>query len=62
MNRTIEQLTPIKSKDVAPKYNADEIADKLAAAVKYLRDSKQRDPKQILELELMYSIIMALKK
>lgn len=61
-SRKIDELYQVKSKDVKPLYTIDEVADKLASAVHYCREGKSNNPEQALELELMYSIIMALKK
>jgi hypothetical protein len=59
-SRGIEQLPQVSHKDVKPLYSYDEIADKLATAVSYARQGGT-SKEQSLELELMYSIVIAMK-
>lgn len=60
-NRTIEQLIPVSHLEVEPMYSKEELLDKLAYAVKYMRDEPSNG-QQKLELELMYSIAKAFLK
>jgi len=59
-NRYIEQLPPVKHQDVKPLYSKEEVLDKLASSVKYLRDNQASGSQQQIELEIMYSIAKAL--
>lgn len=59
-NKTIDMMPVVKSEDVKPLYSSDEIVEKLAIAVNGMREMKG-DPKQWLELELMYSLAIAIR-
>lgn len=53
----------VRSEDVIPKYTGDEIINKLATAVKALRemDYSEKSNSQLMELELMYSLAIYLR-
>lgn len=59
-HKTIDMMPMVKSEDVKPLYTADEIVDKLAIAVNGMREING-DPKQWLDLELMYSLAIAIR-
>jgi hypothetical protein len=64
-NKKISQMPLVKSEDVKPLYNSDEIIEKLAIAVNGMREMvKDRiyvNSTQHMDLELMYSLAIALR-
>jgi len=60
MIRPLDSMPVVSHEDVKPMYNEHEILDKLAQAVNGMREIKG-DQRQRLDLELMYSLAIALK-
>ena len=58
-SRKINDLPKISHKDVEPHFTKEELKDRLASAVHYLRESGGSG-EQAVPLEFMYSLIMSL--
>lgn len=65
-NRTIEQLPPISHEHVEPLYSNEEILNKLATSVHYIRESAKGkygiNGEQAIVVELIYSLAKAFLK
>lgn len=64
--RTIEQLPQISHENVEPMYSKDEILNKLATSVHYIRESAKGkygiNGEQAIIVELIYSLAKAFLK